>query len=106
MCEHSDKEARRNIPLRDQAHEKGLMSLSEIGRELGESSASLYHWFKCFRRYIGEPKADSLYMWFRPEQAARFRELSRLLRVELYTIEGAKRQLRLAAEREKATAAE
>lgn len=73
--------------------------IGDLARELNEPHHTLRWWEHEFaprgqvRRMAGGSRL------YPPETAALFREVWRLLRVELYTTEGAKRQLRLARER-------
>jgi DNA-binding transcriptional MerR regulator len=71
------------------------MRSGDLARLLGEERHVVHYWEKAFgirsRRSIGNQR------YYMPGDVARFKEIRRLLRVELYTIEGAKRQLRLAA---------
>lgn len=77
--------------------------IGDLARELDVTHRTLHWWESEFanrgqvRRMAGGTRL------YTPEVAALFREVWRLLRVELYTTAGAKRQLRLAAERQKTT---
>lgn len=87
---------------RDQAAALGLMNPTGIAAALGERRSSVDFWTRAFAAEIGPTWDGADYnRWYTPAQVAMLREIHRLVRVELYTIAGAKRQLRLAAERER-----
>jgi len=78
--------------------------IGDVARLLNEPTHVLRFWeeeFKPWVQTLSSPKGQRIYT----EQVVRnLTEIQRLLRQELYTHEGAKRQLRLAAERAKESA--
>lgn len=74
--------------------------IGDVSRMLNEPAHILRHWQEEFSRWLQldwTAKGQRLYS---EQLVTNLREIQRLLRVEMYTTEGAKRQLRLAAERD------
>jgi len=73
------------------------LRVGDVARMLNEPTHVLRYWEDEFAKWlpIERHRGQRLYS---PRMLENLREIQRLLRVELYTIEGAKRQLRLAAE--------
>ncbi len=76
--------------------------IGDLARELDEPAHVLRWWEHEFAQRGQVRRSTGGQRSYPPETAALFREVHRLLRVELFTTEGAKRQLRLAREREQA----
>ena len=77
-----------------------LLRIGDVSREVGVPEHVIRFWCdeafpQNFAQVQRSPKGARM---FSPSQVKRLKEVRRLLHVELYTIEGAKRQLRLAAE--------
>lgn len=76
--------------------------IGDLARQLNEPEHTIRFWedeFAPQTQGVRRSKGDQRV--YPPQAAELFVEIQRLLRVELYTIAGAKRQLRLAAERER-----
>lgn len=79
--------------------------IGDVARLLGETVPTLRWWERELAPYAPVQYMLRGHRWYKPEQLEQWCEIQRLLRVELYTTEGAKRQLRLALERSKGSAA-
>ena len=78
--------------------------IGDIARWLDETTPTLRWWEQEFGGLLGRvERSKSGQRIYSRHNAVKFAVIQELLRVELYTIEGAKRQLRLAAERERQT---
>ena len=85
--------------------QSGWLYIGDVARMLGEPEHVLRFWQSEFGYALGlgsVPRSRGKRRCYPPDTVATLREVQRLLRVELYTIAGAKRQLRLAADRVKA----
>lgn len=82
----------------------GWWRIADAARMVGVAEHVLRYWCDEFKGYIRTPRSKSNQRWFTLDDVDKFKRVRELLYVELYTIAGAKRQLRLAAEREKNTA--
>ena len=76
--------------------------IGDLARELDEPAHVLRWWEHEFAQRGQVRRMVGGWRCYPPETANLFREVHRLLRVEMFTTEGAKRQLRLAREREQA----
>lgn len=81
------------------ARPRNRIRIGDVAESLSETANSIIWWSREFG--IEPVRTDNGYRWYSAEQVAFLREIQSLLRTELFTIEGAKRQLRLAAERER-----
>lgn len=79
------------------------MRIGDVARMLGESEHVVRYWTNEFALYLRAPRSVGGQRFYSVEQVGVLRAIQHDLRVELYTIAGAKRQLRLAAERERRT---
>jgi DNA-binding transcriptional MerR regulator len=77
----------------------GWIRIGDLARELDEPTHVLRFWESEFGQLTQVKRMAGGSRLYTPETVAVFREVRRLLRVELYTIAGAKRQLKLARER-------
>jgi len=73
---------------------KKYLPIGEIIKELKEEPHTIRFWEDQF--FLSIHRSSKGYREYSAEDFDKIREIHRLLRVELYTIEGAKRQLRLA----------
>jgi DNA-binding transcriptional MerR regulator len=72
---------------------KPYLKIGEAAELLGVATSLLRYWETEFR-VLRPQKTRSNQRLYRPADIARLREIQRLLKVEGYTIEGARRQLR------------
>jgi hypothetical protein len=75
--------------------------IADVSRIIGESPHVIRFWLSEFAVFARIERSRKGQRIFTPSQVELLREISRLVHTELFTIEGAKRQLRLAAERER-----
>ena len=75
--------------------------IGDVATLLGTETHVIRYWESEFAWYLKPPRSKTGQRWYGREHIERLEEVKRLLYVERYTIEGAKRQLRLAAERER-----
>jgi DNA-binding transcriptional MerR regulator len=71
-----------------------LTRISDVARVLDVNEYVIRYWSDIFN--IHPLRSQGAHRHFSPEQVETFKELYRLLRVELYTVKGAKRQLKKA----------
>lgn len=71
--------------------------IGDVARMLNEDTAVVRYWEQEFGAWLRPLRSKSGQRIYTVRCLETLREVHRLLRVELYTIEGAKRQLRLAA---------
>jgi DNA-binding transcriptional MerR regulator len=74
--------------------------IGDAARFVGVDEHVIRYWCDEFSAEIRPHRSAKGQRWYGPEQIAKLRLIRELLHVELYTIAGAKRQLRLARERE------
>ena len=72
-----------------------LTRVGDVARELGETEVTIRHWATQFSVFLGHYK-ETGQRRFSPRDVEVLREVKRLAREELYTLEGVKRQLRKA----------
>jgi DNA-binding transcriptional MerR regulator len=79
-------------------------TITQVASWLGVHAYALHHWENEFREFLHplEPRRKGQRRIYTRRQAVLLGAIRELLYTELYTIAGAKRQLRLAAERERA----
>ncbi len=76
--------------------------IGDAARFVGVDEHVIRFWCEEFPGEVRPHRSASGQRWYGPEQIAKLTAIRELLHVELYTIAGAKRQLRLAREREQA----
>jgi hypothetical protein len=78
------------------------LSIGEVAARAGVATTALYHWENEFRAWLRPTRSVGGTRYYSEQEAQVVVEIARLLRVELYTCAGARRQLDLAkAERER-----
>jgi DNA-binding transcriptional MerR regulator len=77
--------------------------IGDVGRLLNESTVTVRWWQEEFGAFLRVMRSGSEQRVYSSRALETLREIQRLLRIEMYTAAGAKRQLRLAAERQKGT---
>jgi DNA-binding transcriptional MerR regulator len=78
--------------------------IGDVARLLNETPVTLRWWEVEFAQWLKLEHSKSGQRVYTSQTFSTMAEIQRLLRVELYTAAGAKRQLRLASERAKETA--
>lgn len=78
-------------PLPNKSH----VRIGDLARWLDVDTHVIRFWQDEFKAFTRVFRSRSGQRWYSREQCELFREIQRLLHTELYTIEGAKRQLRL-----------
>ena len=79
------------------------LRIGDVARLIKETTVTVRWWQEEFCVFLRVDRSGSAQRVYSSRALETLREIQRLLRVELYTIAGAKRQLRLAAERQKGT---
>lgn len=80
------------------------LRIGDVARLLNVDPHVIRHWESVFYHWLHITRGRrSRQRWYTPSHVATLIEIRRLLHVELFTTEGARRQLRLAAERERQT---
>jgi DNA-binding transcriptional MerR regulator len=91
----------RSAPTTRDERTPRLFRIGDVAHMLRETTVTLRHWEKEFAVWLQLDHSSTGQRLYSPRMLETLREIQRLLRIELFTIEGAKRQLRLAAERER-----
>lgn len=85
-------------PIDFPAVPSGWYRIGDAARMVGVAEHVLRYWGQEFRAYIRIPRTKSGQRWYTLDDVDQFKHVRDLLQVELYTIAGAKRQLRIARE--------